>query len=98
MIIKKSQFKYNKKLRGNWPFAVDEVAVVGVVLDKVLHFAIVHEYKLYALSGELKTKGYPALPEAGIWAPECNGCGFKKLGPFFDFIKKQVFDLYPAKK
>jgi hypothetical protein len=84
MIIKKSNFNLKgKRYRGNWPFTVDQVAVVKFQIDKYEPFAILHEYRLYALSGMLESHGLPVLTASGIWD------GKKSLQAFFDFIVEQ---------
>lgn len=88
MIIKKSNFNLaGKRYRGNWPFTVDQVAVVKFQVDKYEPFALLHEYRLYALSGMLESHGLPKLEEAGIWAD--SGDHKKSLQPFFEFIVVQ---------
>lgn len=100
MIIKKTQFGIHKKYRGKWPFNVDQVAVVKFQVDKYAPFAILHEYRLYALSGMLESHGLPKLEDSGIWAEVVRVTGGhnvitgrKSLQSFFDFITEQSKDI-----
>lgn len=96
MIIKKSMFKPHKKWAGKWPFNVDEVAVMmikseGMALEPRL-YAIVHNYKVYALSGALESH-FEKLVCSGIWACEDSGrivpTTLMSLTPFFEFCEWQ---------
>ena len=99
MIIKKSMFE-RKEWADKWPFNVDEVAVQRVNLGDVAAFAICHEYKVYALSGILKTYGLAPLPSLCIWSDDSDDIIpegdtvihppiKKSLSPFFEFCKWQ---------
>jgi hypothetical protein len=97
MIINKSQFKFNKKYRGKWPFTVDQVAVLRLQFDKINFYALIHNYHAFALSGGLESRGFAKLEDSGIWADSTSkqmmkgGKYIKKpLNPFFDFIANQV--------
>jgi hypothetical protein len=82
MIIHKSQFKYQKKYRGKWPFTVDQVAVVRLQYDGINFFALVHNYHAFALSFGLEKMGFTPLVQSGILK---GG-----ISPFFDFINNQI--------
>lgn len=94
MIIKKSQFKWAKKYRGQWPFTVDEVAVMRLDIEGNVCLCIIHEYSSYALSGILENHGLPKLMDSGIWADNLQIPGTKKsLTLFFEFCKNQIEDV-----
>jgi hypothetical protein len=94
MIINKSQFKFNKKYRGKWPFTVDQVAVLRLQYDGINFYALVHNYHAFALSGGLESRGFQTLEDSGIWADNydwpSSGGPKKQLTPFFNFIARQV--------
>jgi hypothetical protein len=105
MIINKSQFKFNKKYRGKWPFTVDQVAVLRLQYDGINFYALIHNYHAFALSGGLESKGFQTLEDSGIWADNDEKNNFnsrtnefnkpfkKSLTPFFNFIAHQVDEM-----
>lgn len=76
----------HKKWKGTWPFTVDQVAVLKLDFKQLKCFALVHKYKIYALSGALDNN-FHKLEESGIWKDEQDHK--KSLTPFFDFIEWQ---------
>ena len=89
MILKKQQFKFQKKYRGQWPFTVPEVGIGRIDIEGVgPAFYVLHDLKTYALSGILESHGFAPLESSGIW--QSFGDFNKSLDAIFEFLQERV--------
>lgn len=95
MIIRKNVFK-----KSQWPFNVQEVTILLVSVPSEIKspegkpstitcFALIHEFKAFALSGLLANHGFSSLEESNIWAENKEIPGTKiSLTPFVVHLNK----------
>lgn len=91
MIIKKTDFKAK-----DWAFTVCEITILLVNVGSELKppemipaFAIIHEFKAFALSGILETYSFSPLSDSELLADNKEIPGTKKsLSLFFEYLNE----------